>query len=643
MKNTLKTKKIIALVLSASIVTAGACYGTGVFTQTARAEDSFSLDSDNLQKYDLDINNLQDSQQQPAENEQSNNDQESSDLDLASYLGNSIKPTKAVFDPSSLFGKGLKKILATATVTKSGISIKWQPVDDAEAYDVYWAVCNGENLYNKLATVSSGATIVNFKEAKASKKYKFIVTARYNNGEYIAKSYSLHVAMPGCNKANAVKVKSQRDSIPVLLGHTYNLNMKSKYDNSKEEPILHAAEFRYFSSNRKIASVTTGGTITAKKIGTCNIYALANNGTYATIDVTVLPVTNTDEHQSVQVNNVSDATQQLSNLLSSHVQDFSIQYTGDLSSDEFFNEFVKNNDFMTVYSELVGINNDNNLFDADCIPFSVRKLLYSYDKDTGTFNGTVTYNDSATQLDTIYLKIQDIVDNQLKISSGMKDTRKIQLIHDWICDNVKYFDEDDDLIGTSLYKALFSGKAKCMGFSLLANAMFEYAGIDSKIVSSTEHAWNVVKVDGSWYTLDTTWDSSTNSHKYYLCAASLEDAYDMWGNLTATKYAITPSKHSYLKMSESNISLSAGEKASLSVNGLENKTHATKMVLSDGSVVSIKGITLVSKDIKWSSNNDNVKVSNGKVVAKKKGRSIVTATVDSGDLAQKFSCIVTVK
>ena len=44
---------------------------------------------------------------------------------------------------------------------------------------------------------------------------------------------------------------------------------------------------KYESSNTKIATVNAGGKITAKKKGTCFVYAYAQSGAYKKIKVTV--------------------------------------------------------------------------------------------------------------------------------------------------------------------------------------------------------------------------------------------------------------------------------------------------------------------------------------------------------------------
>lgn len=110
------------------------------------------------------------------------------------------------------------------------------------------------------------------------------------------------------------------------------------------------------------------------------------------------------------------------------------------------------------------------------------------------------------------------------IKPGMTDHEKIKAIHDWIVTNVEY---DQSLSYYTAYDAISLGKAVCQGYSLLGYKMLQKAGIEVLIaegsVNTGEHAWNMVKLGGSWYHLDMTWDDpvgasadATIRYSYYL-------------------------------------------------------------------------------------------------------------------------------
>ena len=61
----------------------------------------------------------------------------------------------------------------------------------------------------------------------------------------------------------------------------------SKKKTSKKQVSIHIAKFRYESTNKNIATVTSKGKIKAKKKGTCYIYIYAQNGCYKKVKVKV--------------------------------------------------------------------------------------------------------------------------------------------------------------------------------------------------------------------------------------------------------------------------------------------------------------------------------------------------------------------
>ncbi len=68
-------------------------------------------------------------------------------------------------------------------------------------------------------------------------------------------------------------------------------------------------------------------------------------------------------------------------------------------------------------------------------------------------------------------------------------------------------------ISHTAYGALLNGTCVCDGYSLAFSYLLDGVGINSMVVSGRageeatgNHAWNIVKLDGSWYEVDCTWD-----------------------------------------------------------------------------------------------------------------------------------------
>jgi len=110
------------------------------------------------------------------------------------------------------------------------------------------------------------------------------------------------------------------------------------------------------------------------------------------------------------------------------------------------------------------------------------------------------------------------------IKDGMSELEKVTAIHDYITYNLDY-DYDNYLKNTlpstsySAYGALSTGRAVCSGYAEVFFELSKAVGLDVKYVSGEAdngsgkgpegHAWNQVKVDGSWYNIDTCWDDPT--------------------------------------------------------------------------------------------------------------------------------------
>jgi hypothetical protein len=105
------------------------------------------------------------------------------------------------------------------------------------------------------------------------------------------------------------------------------------------------------------------------------------------------------------------------------------------------------------------------------------------------------------------------------------DLEKARLIYSWIATHIRY---DDEAFNTGNYKnesadsVLERRTAVCSGFSSLFHKLGLLMGLEVEKVSgyakgykfqpgdkfsSTNHAWNVVKIDGTWQLVDVTWGS----------------------------------------------------------------------------------------------------------------------------------------
>ncbi|MBN7774224.1 immunoglobulin-like domain-containing protein [Clostridium aminobutyricum] len=153
----------------------------------------------------------------------------------------------------------------------------------------------------------------------------------------------------------------------------------------------------------------------------------------------------------------------------------------------------------------------------------------------------------AAALTTAKTDFNDVVTSAVEncILPGMTDVEKLLALHDWLVDHCQYNQQSshtgsaDTLTAYTAYGAMVDGDAVCQGYSLAMNLLLEKAGVPSYYVSGNDHSWNVVKIAGRWYHVDSTWADSTPDrpgevkHQYFLLSDSeIKDAshHSKWEN-----------------------------------------------------------------------------------------------------------------
>ena len=174
---------------------------------------------------------------------------------------------------------------------------------------------------------------------------------------------------------------------------------------------------------------------------------------------------------------------------------------------------------------------------------------------------TFTYLSDADQEAQMDQAIADLL-SSLDLSSKT-DYQKIKAIYDYICSNITYdYDnlyDDSYTLKHSSYAALINKKAVCQGYASLFYRLALEAGIDARVISGDSggpHAWNIVKIEGSYYNLDSTWDAGNTEYEYFLKnakdfpnhtrdAAYTTAAFTSSYPIAATSYAVHGSIQDY--------------------------------------------------------------------------------------------------
>ncbi|MBR2013445.1 MAG: leucine-rich repeat protein [Clostridia bacterium] len=173
------------------------------------------------------------------------------------------------------------------------------------------------------------------------------------------------------------------------------------------------------------------------------------------------------------------------------------------------------------------------------VSLSIKYVSYPERTDISlTYN--YTYFANAAQEAELTAAVDELV-AEFAFTAQTTEREKIDAIYDWLCANVDY-DHDhpvDYNLKFSAYAAMVHKTAVCEGYAVLFYRLAEEVGLDARVItgkathSGENHAWNIVRLDDSYYYLDSTWDANVapQDYAYYLRGAS-----DFYGHTIDEKY-----------------------------------------------------------------------------------------------------------
>ena len=138
-----------------------------------------------------------------------------------------------------------------------------------------------------------------------------------------------------------------------------------------------------------------------------------------------------------------------------------------------------------------------------------------------TLTFSAVYFQTADREAVVTAKAKDILAS-LNLN-GKSDYEKILAIYNYICKNVVYEENYEQLDPFSqehhdiysAYGAIVNNKAVCEGYALAMYRLLLEAGIDNRVITGAEHAWNMVKIGKLYYNLDSTWDAGIENPENY--------------------------------------------------------------------------------------------------------------------------------
>ena len=145
-----------------------------------------------------------------------------------------------------------------------------------------------------------------------------------------------------------------------------------------------------------------------------------------------------------------------------------------------------------------------------------------------TFN--LTYYTTRAQEAAVDTAIEKLLRSEL--ANCRTDYEKVCAIYDYMCSNIVYdyknLNDDTYKLKYTAYAALINKTSVCQGYALLFYRLALTLGVDARIITGIgnggAHGWNIVKLRGKYYNLDSTWDAGVKSYSYFLkCNAHFTD------------------------------------------------------------------------------------------------------------------------
>ncbi len=181
----------------------------------------------------------------------------------------------------------------------NNIHISWGRVPGADGYDVYVQYCYKRFSAKSITPVKNGKTTkvivkkINGKKLDLKKFCKVYVRAYKqtdNKKETLAKTITAHVVGTRNTEYTNVKaIKLKKSSFTLKKGKSAVIKARTELVSKGKRQLTdkHAKQFRYASTDKKVATVSAKGKIKAVGKGSCTVYVYARNGYAKKVNVKV--------------------------------------------------------------------------------------------------------------------------------------------------------------------------------------------------------------------------------------------------------------------------------------------------------------------------------------------------------------------
>lgn len=177
------------------------------------------------------------------------------------------------------------------TKGKASLTAAWQPLPDADGYDLYFAR-SGESFGGVFRTLSPEETAFTFTDLDKKTVYKMRVSAfdlTCGQKTVICESDTVRSITGGSTKkhTNAAKIKIRESALDLSINEKKKISASVTGEDEDKQVLAHGNVLHYLSEDTAVATVSEEGKICAVAPGSCRVFVIAANGLRSEVNVTV--------------------------------------------------------------------------------------------------------------------------------------------------------------------------------------------------------------------------------------------------------------------------------------------------------------------------------------------------------------------